>query len=339
VNGGVRDIGGQAFYLNRSRRWYWGPFGLHLPQAVGQVAQGIDVRNGTPVFVEQLIITRQTESQGGIMTAYPFSRANRIEFNAALRRIGFSREVQERTFEVAVFPDGIAIGQQLTEDRFDLDAPPAINLVDTTAAFVRDTSVFGATSPLRGQRVRAEINPWFNDLRINNVTLDFRHYFMPVPPVTLAFRGLHFGRYGRSAEDERLTPLYVGYSTMVRGYNLDANDCTPTLDGSCPEFDRLLGSRLVVGSFEARAPLVGLFRGRLEYGPVPVEIFGFADTGMAWTRADKPDFAGGTRKFVTSVGVGTRVNVFGFIIAEFNMARPLNRDRGWVFVFNLRPGW
>jgi hypothetical protein len=40
------------------------------------------------------------------------------------------------------------------------------------------------------------------------------------------------------------------------------------------------------------------------------------------------------------VGGGARVNLFGFAIAEFNLARPLQRPgRGWLFVFNLRPGF
>ena len=336
MNGGARDIGGQAFYLNRSRRWYWGLNGQHVPLTSGVVRQGIDIVDGEEVFVEQLEIQRQTNTLGGVTIAYPVSRASRIEFNAAYRHIGFSREIEQRTFSLLT-------GNLLTEETFDLPAPESINMVDTSVAFVRDTSVFGATSPLRGQRIRVEAMPWFGDLQMSNLTVDVRQYYMPKSPVTFAFRGLHVGRYGNSAEDIRLTPFFIGYPNLVRGYDVNTFttvECSDPTGQTCPVFDQLIGSKMIVGNFEVRAPLYGLLKGgRLEYGPVPVEVFGFVDTGMAWTDAQLPKFAGGTRNFVTSIGVGARVNVFGFLIAEFNMAHPMNRDRGWLFVFNLRPGF
>ena len=335
VNGGARDIGASTFYLNREHRWYWGLMGEHVPYTSGFARAGVTTINGQTVFVEELEIFRQTNTQGGLMTAYPLSRASRVEFSGSARHIGFSREVEQRFFE---FPSGVFLG----EDKFDLDAPAGINLVETGAAFVRDTSAFGPVSPLRGQRIRVELAPTFGDIRMNNFTADIRQYYMPVTPVTIALRGLHFGRYGTGGEDSRLTPLFIGYSTLVRGYDINsfnASECNPTATSECPEFDRLIGSRIIVGNVEVRAPAFGLFKRRLEYGPLPVEIYGFADAGLAWTRAEKPDFAGGTRKWVTSAGIGARVNVFGYLIAEFNLARPFDRNRGWMFVFNLRPGF
>ena len=72
----------------------------------------------------------------------------------------------------------------------------------------------------------------------------------------------------------------------------------------------------------------------------PGELFGFYDAGVAWTQADRPSFANGNRDWIASAGVGARVNVFNFVIAEFNLARPLVRPvTGWQFVFNLRPGF
>jgi hypothetical protein len=154
---------------------------------------------------------------------------------------------------------------------------------------------------------------------------------------------MHFGRYGRDSEDSRLSPMFLGYSSLVRGYDVGtfrASECRPTAESSCPEFDRLIGSRLFVTNLELRVPAVGLFNGRLDYGPLPIELFAFVDGGVAWTRTEKPSFAGGTRDFVTSTGFGARVNVLGFLITEFNLARPLSRPgRGWIFVFNLRPGF
>jgi hypothetical protein len=43
---------------------------------------------------------------------------------------------------------------------------------------------------------------------------------------------------------------------------------------------------------------------------------------------------------VSSAGVAFRVNLFGFAVGEFDFARPFQRPgRGWIFGFNLMPGW
>jgi hypothetical protein len=334
-NGTVRDIGAQAFYLNREHRWYWGLEGGTIPLSSALASSGTTIINGQQVFVQQLDIFRQTNTEFGVLTSYPVSRASRIEFSSAVRHIGFTREIETQIYSAIT-------GELLSNERTDLDAPEGINMVDAGAAIVRDTAAFGGTGPVRGQRVRLEVSPAFGDLQLTTVNIDYRQYFMPVTPVTFAVRALHLGRYGSGAEDTRLTPLFIGYPSLVRGYDTGswrANECTPTADGSCPEFDRLLGSRMFVANFELRAPLVGLFKGRLEYGPVPVEIFGFVDTGLAWTRGTRPTFNGGTQDWATSAGAGARVNVFGYLIAEVDLAKPFNRNRGFMWTFLLRPSW
>ena len=76
------------------------------------------------------------------------------------------------------------------------------------------------------------------------------------------------------------------------------------------------------------------------YGPLPVEVALFADGGVAWDRQVKPSFLGGNAEGVSSVGVGFRVNLLGFAVGEFDFARPLQHPgRGWVFQFNLSPGF
>jgi hypothetical protein len=335
VDGGVKDIAGSVNYLNRTHRWNWGVFGEHVPLLSGTVRSGFDVVQGQQVFVEQTDLQRQTFLQTGALTAYPLSRVMRVEFSTAVRRISFSRELRTRFFDPNT-------GAFLGEDTTELPSDPPIRLFDVATALVRDTASFGAVSPVLGQRVRLEVSPTFGDLRMTTFTADLRQYVMPVRPITLAGRLLHVGRYGAGGEDPRLVPMFLGYATLVRGYDpnsFQASECTPQPDGSCPEFDRLFGSRLLVFNGEVRAPLVGLFTGKLDYGPVPVELIGFYDAGVAWSRSEQP-FASGGREWVASVGAGARVNLFGFAIGEFNLARPLNRaGRGWFFVFNLRPGF
>jgi hypothetical protein len=335
VNGGVRDIGGQVLYLNRSRRWYWGVLGEHMPFTSGFVQTGLVNVGGETVILEEVELFRQTNTQVGALTAYPFSRALRAEFATSARHIDFSRELQQRYFDRVT-------GDFLGEEKIDLSAPESLRLFELSAALVRDTTTFGATGPIVGQRSRLEIAPTFGDLRFTGLSLDVRKYFMPKPPVTFALRGLHQGRYGTSAENERISPLYLGYNTLVRGYDIGtftAADCTPAPGDSCPQSSRLIGSRILVGNVEVRAPLVGLVRGRLDYGGVPVDVFAFADTGVAWTRNTLPTTFGGTRDWVSSVGFGTRANVFGYMILELNVVRPLNRQRGWLFTFGLAPGF
>jgi outer membrane protein assembly factor BamA len=75
------------------------------------------------------------------------------------------------------------------------------------------------------------------------------------------------------------------------------------------------------------------------YGPLPVEVALFADGGVAWNRGETP-FADGARKGVSSTGVAFRVNLMGFAVGEFAFSRPLQRPgRGWIFQFNLSPGF
>ena len=61
--------------------------------------------------------------------------------------------------------------------------------------------MFGATSPVGGQRYRLEVAPTFGGLRYASVLADYRRYFMPAPFYTLAARVLHYGRYGSGGED------------------------------------------------------------------------------------------------------------------------------------------
>jgi outer membrane protein assembly factor BamA len=194
-----------------------------------------------------------------------------------------------------------------------------------------------------GHRSRFEVSPAWGDLRLTNVVADVRHYVMPFTPVTLAGRMLHIGRYGADAESLRLTPLFIGYPSLVRGYDIgsfDFNDCGAT-DGRCPAVDQLIGSKLLVAGVELRAPIVGLFTGALEYGPVPAELVGFFDAGVAWDENTSPSgFGNGTRPWARSYGGGVRVNAFGYAIVELLAARALDRgNNGWRFVFGIQPGF
>jgi hypothetical protein len=185
---------------------------------------------------------------------------------------------------------------------------------------------------------RLEIEPALGGLSFADVRLDARRYFMPVRPLTIAARVEHVGRYGPSAADPRLTPLVLGLQSLVRGYdlrNFAADECGRSAT-SCSMLDELTGGRLALVNLEARAPLIGLFTGQLDYGHVPIEAIAFVDAGFLWTR-----HPGGPieRDRFRSAGAGARANLGGFVL-EMTAARPFDRTgTGWTLSFLLRPGW
>ena len=167
---------------------------------------------------------------------------------------------------------------------------------------------------------------------------------MPARPFTFAVRALHYGRYGRDGEDERLSPLFIGYPGLVRGYedtSFDPGECEANATFACPAFDRLLGSRIAVASAELRFPLLGLFSRSSYYGPFPIEMAFFGDAGTAWTsNSGRPRYLGGDRDWVRSAGAALRINAFGYAVLELDYVHPFDRpDRGWLWQFNLTPGF
>ena len=168
--------------------------------------------------------------------------------------------------------------------------------------------------------------------------------------VTFAFRALHYGRYGPDAEDPRLSPLYVGDPYFVRGYDVNtfsASECFRLFTGvgSCPLFSRLLGSRIVVANAELRIPLIGVRQfGLINFPYLPTEIAPFMDGGLAWSSGQKIELTfnpNDPRQIpIFSAGISARVNVLGYIVAEFYFARPFQRPGvGNQFGFQILPGW
>jgi Tol biopolymer transport system component len=332
---GFTDAGGIVSYVNRSRRFNWGLQVDRIPYVTGGFSNGLATVNGQQAYVEQTVLYQQTDSGITAQGYYPFDSTLRLEIGAGFRNIGFKTRVLTAGYSLNT-------GQQLVNDR-QSQSSPGINLWESTAALVKDTSVFGATSPVMGQRFRLDVSPVLGTLNYTGVLADFRRYLMPVRPVTIAARVMHYGRYGTGGEDSRLYPLFLGYPDLVRGYDtgsFSASECGTQADGSCPVFDRLLGSRLLVGNLEVRAPLLGLFGKRNLYGPIPVEIGAFFDTGVAWDSASKPSLFGGDRRLASSTGATARVNVFGFAVLQVDWVKPLDRPgKRPFFEFNLLTGF
>lgn len=337
-NFSLKNTAFQAAYLNQARRWNWGLIGGQTPYLSGGIQETLGTVNGEPSVIDQTILFRQTEQSLGGLVAYPFNRAQRIELQAGVTRVTFDQIVQTQAFSLI---DGLLLANDTTTQSLG----NGLNLATTSAALVYDTANFGVTSPVQGQRYRLEAAPSFGTINMTSLLADYRKYLMPFPFYTIAMRGMHYGRYGSGGEDQRFFPLSIGYPTLVRGYDVNSislDECVPDATSACPAFDRLVGSRMLVGNLELRFPLLRPFVGESGryYGPVPVEVAFFADGGVAWNRGEKPSLLGGHRDGIASTGVTLRANFFGFAVGEFDFARPLQRPgKGWVFQFNLAPGF
>jgi Tol biopolymer transport system component len=345
----LNNTAAQVMYLNQAHRWNWGLVGGQIPYLSGGFASGIGTVGNEPAEIDQTIIFRQTERSAAGLVAYPFNRSQRLEFQGGITEISFDQIVQTTTFS-------LIDGGVLSDDTKTTSLANPLTLATTTAAFVSDTSNYGATSPVQGQRYRVEASPAFGSINFTSLLADYRRYFMPSPFYTFAARVMHYGRYGNGGEDQRLFPLFLGYPNLVRGYDVstfDATDCIPTGASQCPAFDRLIGSRMLVGNIEFRFPLLRPFGvSQKMYGPVPVEVAFFADGGVAWNNVSAasitPSVLGtatvphpfNIHDSVASAGVTLRVNLFGYAVGQFDFSHPFQRPgHGFVFQFNLSPGF
>ena len=331
ASGQLRDIGGQLLYINTASRWNWG---VNLSRTPYVYAYGALTNVGAQYIIEHIAV-----DNASAILQYPFSHTRRIEFSTGYTHYGYSLQSATQSFN----------GQN---DLQDLPAPSSLGLAQSSVALVGDASSFGFTSPISGSRYRIEVAPTLGTLNYHSLLVDYRKYMFK-KPFTLAVRGMHYGLYGKDAESERLGVMYVGDGSLVRGYSYDSfssSDCvssgTGGLAGStCPQFDRLVGSRLALANAELRIPLFGTSGFGLISSPLPpIEIAPFVDAGVAWTKSSGPvwDFTSTSsdRTPVVSAGIASRINLFGFAVFQVYYAHPFQRPgQSGVWGFLLQPGW
>ncbi|HLQ58327.1 MAG TPA: BamA/TamA family outer membrane protein [Gemmatimonadales bacterium] len=331
VNGRLADFAALAAYTNRKSRLNWAIGAQQIPYITGRFSFPTD-RNGTEWQILTRFKTTYREVNG--IVAYPFNRSQRVELSAGVQNITFAEEIDSTGYN--------RFTQQVFNSRTKLPAPaPGLNLGVTSAALVHDNSYFGATSPILGSRWRLEVDPTFGSLKFVTALADYRRYVMPFRPFTLAGRIVHIGRYGK--DGERLYPLFIGYPSLVRGYDIGsiaANECNS--GSTCPIFDQLLGSKILVANAELRFPPFGLLgAGGGYYGVLPVEAGIFYDAGVAWTSTEGAQlFGNGPRKIVRSAGVSFRLNLLGYAIGQMDVVHPFDRpQKNWLLRFSLTEGF
>ena len=343
AQGTFKDIGGEVYYKNTKRRWNWLTGISHIPYVQGFQSRSLDEIDGTPVIRYDQVIQRVFVDNAAFTMQYPFSQTKRVEFTASYNRYGYDNETMSFIY--------LLNGQFIGEQRGDFAAPPSLSFGLASLAYVGDYSYFGFASPVAGGRYRFEVSPAVGQINFTSLLGDYRRYFF-AQPFTFAMRGLYYGRFGKDADDQsRISPLFLGQETLIRGY--DVNDFDPAecsavtggLGNECPEFDRLLGSKIGVANFEIRFPLLGVREfGLINFPYLPTEIAPFFDAGVAWAKGDSPDFRFSTNSLervpVFSTGISARMNVLGYLVFEAFYAYPFQRpDRGAHFGFVLSPGW
>jgi outer membrane protein assembly factor BamA len=334
----LNNLSGIVSYENQRSRWNWGFTGGQVPYLTGGYGRSLGLSDGRPVVFDQTTRYWEISRQAAGTLARPLSRAQRLEFSAGFQNISFDAETRVQAYSAIT-------GEFLGEQKFTPDLPKSLNMGTGNAALVYDTSAFGGTSPILGQRYRIETGVAAGSLKYATALADYRRYFRIGGPLTFAGRLMHFGRYGGDAESPLMRDLSVGYPSLVRGYepgSFTAADCAVSSAESisCPAFDRLFGSRMAVANAELRLSLTG-YRGLLSMsGLPPIEIAPFFDAGMAWRSRDMARALNVARKPVSSYGVSMRFNVLGYFIGQLSFVRAEDRPgRGWGWEFSFTPGF
>jgi Tol biopolymer transport system component len=312
------DLAAQVSYLNMRSRWNWGVLTSQQSWLTGTTTSSGAI--GRPEVVRETNLLREVHRQVHGATVYPFSSAKRLELSGGLQTIGFGSETITDTYS------GLT-GRLMNQASVNNPAHPTLWLGEGRAALVYDTATFGPTSPILGRRYRFGVATTFGGLTFATATADYRQYWMPRKPFTVALRVMHLGRYGTGAGDARLWPLMWTIRDVVRGYG-DVGTGPSSLG-------TLRASRMLVGNAEIRLPVLGLFTHASHPNVPPIEGLVFSDFGRFWM----PDSLAGSTSVLRSAGTGARINAGGMMIFELDAVRRFDAARGWTFAFNLRPGF
>ena len=348
LNGELQDFGGQAAYLNRESRYAWGGGLSHIPYRY--VTYGLDFNatlpNSTePAIKETYNLYRIFKEQVSLFSYYPFSKSTRIEGGTSFNYYSFRLDRYNNYYD--------GIGRQYIIDPKDArernidGAGDPFAMQEISMAYVGDNSSFGLTAPMKGYRFRFELQQTFGRINMTSVLADARKYFY-LKPVTFAFKAYHYSRLGEDASNDLMPPLYLGYESLIRGYTYSAilNSNSQNI------FNNLQGSKMLLSNFEIRFPFTGPERlALIKSNFLFTDLNLFVDAGLAWGEFRAYDSSTNAyydanrklenSKIITSMGISTRINLFGQLIIEPYYAFPmqLNGETRGVFGINFTPGW
>ena len=329
INGEIYDFGGQLAYINSAKRFTWGGSFSHYPYRGMYYSSFNDTTSGYDVMNYNLV--RIFEENLSAFSQYPLSSKVRFEGGLSYARYSYRIDSINYYYDPAN-PFG-SMGQ--TKEKVD-DVPDPFNVGSVYVAFVGDNSNFGITSPMNGYRYRFQVGQMFDRYNITNLSIDVRKYFF-VKPFSFAFRAMHYGRYGKSAND--IYPLYLGNEFLMRGYNFNAfNKARETNTDNYLDIDKLAGSKIIVFNSEIRFPFTGIERFSLfKSGYLFSDLVLFFDAGISWSKDRFPWLKSSDIRYywnpnpgyytpIYSAGASIRINLFGMAILEPYIAFPFQLD-------------
>lgn len=347
LNGEITDFGGVAAYINRNNRITFGGSLSHLPYRSFFLGRSgldeLELDGGDfPVIADTFFIRRLFEQKASAFASYPVSTTMRFEANASASRYSSRLDRYVNYYQPFQVSGGQFVrGNFIDQSREKVDSGNSFGLYTVGGAMVGDNASFGLTAPLSGHRYRLGADRFFGEFNFTGVTADYRQYKF-LKPVSLAFRAMHYGRYGGNSEE--LFPLYLGSPWYLRGLN--SQSAVDIFNRNNRSFDELIGSKILVTNFEIRMPFTGPEQiALIKSGFLFSDLNLFVDAGVAWYEFDQfkdsDDLPGRfvNAKPIVTTGASLRVNLFGAMILEPYLARPLLKDSQWVFGLNFVPGW
>ena len=336
INGRLSDAQGLAAYTNLSHRLQYAVGYQQAPYYFGEGTQFYDDGNGG--IIEQDVIARYLQRDAFAIGIYPLDRFTRFELGLTLSDL-------ERSFLVFSTPftaNGIQTGGTTQNEV----AGSSKYYVQPSLSYVSDNTLFGYTGPIYGRRYRFGVTPAVGQFQWLGLLGDYRRYdAILFSYLTIATRLTANLSYGRDADSLQ---KYLGYSDLIRGYDDQSfsitNDNCPVTVANAQRCNRLLGSKLAFGNIELRFPIV---RGGLA-GVIPlppIEGAFFYDVGTTWFngqkvefRRDRQDNPANVRSLLTSYGFGVRVNLFNYVILQWDYAIPQDSPgRHGFWQFSLYP--
>ncbi len=335
VNGRIDEAQVFVGFSSLARRFQYNTGFQQAPIFFLADARQIDLGNGQ--FIQQTALARYIIREAYFAGSYPLNRFTRFEVGSSVNAIErstmfLSQGVDFFTgFNSGLYVDSIVGRSTLTY------ASPFV-------AFVSDNTIFGSTAPIIGRRMRFEMGPTIGAAKWMHYMADYRRYdpiiFNTITLATRVATDLSMG------PDEMEFPKYIARPFFVRGYDREqfqSSQCNVLQsDPSACSATQLLGSRVAYANAELRFPLVR----RIDLGLLPIPLppvdgLFFYDIGAAWERGQSLSFGKPAdydftkqRYFLSSYGMGIRMNLFNFAIVRWDYAIPrdaANRKGYWVW--------
>jgi len=344
LNGEIYDFGGQAAYVNQKSKVKWGTALSHVPYRSGYMF----LKNDTLKIKDELISVdnlvldyiRMFEDNITGFAFYPISQNRRVEAGFSLSWYYYRID----RFNNYYLSNGAPLGSK----REKLDAPDGSKFQQISLAYVEDNSFFGMTSPLQGHRARYQAEKYFGEVDFFTALLDYRRYSY-IKPFSLAFRIYHYGRYGGSKRSGKISPIYLAYPWLVRGYEKISISGAAEVGLNSMNLSQLSGQRILVANAELRLPFSGPERlAMIKSKWLLTDLNLFFDSGVAWSSGDKIIFNSddsmvnlNERFPVYSAGISLRINLLGALILEPYYAIPFQNGgfRNGVFGLSYTSGW